>query len=281
MTRRDLMRGAVAAAFPIGRVAAAEPVGPVMAKLSAYLSEAQGRALPPEVIEKAKHHILDTFAAIISGAQLQPGKVAIAFARARGGEKVATVAGSNVVCGAIDAAFANGMLAHSDETDDYAPVGTHPGSAVVPAVLAASEQLASDGVRFVRAVTLGYDVANRIAASVGGQLLNAEAHKSIHSISGTFAAAAAAGSMMGLNAQKMRWAMDYAAQQASGIAAWQRDTEHIEKAFVFAGMPARDGLTAALLVQAGATGVDDILSGSDNLPCAASSLSAGYHKQHF
>ena len=120
MTRRDLMRGAVAAAFPIGRVAAAEPVGPVMAKLSAHLSEAQGRALPPEVIEKAKHHILDTFAAIISGAQLQPGKVAIAFARARGGEKVATVAGSNVVCGAIDAAFANGMLAHSDETDDYA-----------------------------------------------------------------------------------------------------------------------------------------------------------------
>src|SRR5439155_8741193 len=95
--------------------------------------------------------------------------------------------------------------------------------------------------------------------------LNAEAHKSIHSISGTFAAAAAAGSMMGLNAQKMRWAMDYAAQQASGIAAWQRDTEHIEKAFVFAGMPARDGLTAALLVQAGATGVDDILSGSDKL----------------
>ena len=113
MTRRDLMGGAVAAAFPIGRVAAADPVGPVMAKLSAYLSEAQGRALPPEVIEKAKHHILDTFAAIISGAQLQPGKVAIAFARARGGEKVATVAGSNVVCGAIDAAFANGMLAHS------------------------------------------------------------------------------------------------------------------------------------------------------------------------
>ncbi len=265
MTRRDWIKAGVAAAsFRSGRAVAAEPIGPTMARLSTYMSEAQGRALPAEVLEKAKHHILDTFAAIISGSQLQPGKVAIQFARARGGDKVATVAGSNVVCGAIDAAFANGMLAHSDETDDYAPVGTHPGSAVAPAALAAGEQLGSDGMRFVRAVTLGYDLANRVAAALGGQLLNYDAHKSIHSISGVFGAAAAAGSMMGLNAQKMRWVMDYAAQQASGIAAWQRDTEHIEKAFVFAGMPARDGLTAALLVESGATGVDDVLSGSDN-----------------
>ncbi len=46
--------------------------------------------------------------------------------------------------------------------------------------------------------------------------------------------------------------------------AWQRDTDHIEKAFDFAGMPARNGVTAALLVQAGGTGVGDIFSGADN-----------------
>jgi 2-methylcitrate dehydratase PrpD len=62
----------------------------------------------------------------------------------------------------------------------------------------------------------------------------------------------------------MRWLIDYASQQASGIKTWQRDTDHIEKAFLFAGMPARNGITAALLVQAGATGVDDVLSGQDN-----------------
>ena len=56
--------------------------------------------------------------------------------------------------------------------------------------------------------------------------------------------------------------LDYAAQQSSGIAAWQRDTEHIEKAFVFGGMPARNGVTSALLVQTGWTGVDDIFSGA-------------------
>jgi hypothetical protein len=62
----------------------------------------------------------------------------------------------------------------------------------------------------------------------------------------------------------MRWLLSYTAQQASGLAAWQRDTDHIEKAFDFGGMPAQNGVTAALLVVAGGTAVDDIFSGADN-----------------
>jgi 2-methylcitrate dehydratase PrpD len=58
--------------------------------------------------------------------------------------------------------------------------------------------------------------------------------------------------------------LDYTAQQSAGIAAWQRDKDHIEKAFVFAGMPARNGVTAALLVQNGWNGVNDIFTGADN-----------------
>ena len=78
------------------------------------------------------------------------------------------------------------------------------------------------------------------------------------------ARAAAAASLANLSSQQMRWVLDYTAQQTAGIAAWKRDLEHVEKSFVFAGMPARNGVTAALLVQAGWTGVDDIFSGSDN-----------------
>ena len=62
----------------------------------------------------------------------------------------------------------------------------------------------------------------------------------------------------------MRWVLSYAAQLASGLASWQRDTEHVEKAFDFGGMPAKNGVTAALLVEAGGSAVDDILSGADN-----------------
>jgi len=61
-----------------------------------------------------------------------------------------------------------------------------------------------------------------------------------------------------LDARQMRWALDYTAQQSSGIVAWRSDTDHIEKAFVFGGMPARNGVTAALVVRTGWNGVDDI-----------------------
>jgi 2-methylcitrate dehydratase PrpD len=241
---------------------AAESASPVTTKLSTYMSEARGRTLPGEVIEKAKHHILDTFAAMISGAELPPGRSAIQFARAYGGEKVATVAASSILCGPIEAALANGVLAHADETDDSWPNGWHPGCNVVPAALAVGEQFGISGMHFLRAATLGYDIGARMLTALRPGVF--DTHKSTHSIGGIFGAAAAAGCAAGLNAQQMRWLLDYTAQQSSGIAAWDRDTDHIEKGFVFGGMPARSGVTSALLVHSGWTGVDDILSGDDN-----------------
>jgi 2-methylcitrate dehydratase PrpD len=269
MTRRTMLQTAggafAAAAFRTSVRGATEAASPIITKLSAYMSEAAGRALPEEALEKTRHHILDTLAAMVSGSELPPGRVGIQFARAHAGEKVATVAATEILCGPLEAAMANGMLAHSDETDDsHAPSHSHPGCAVVPATLAAGEQFGIDGKRFVRAVALGYDVGPRVTMTLGGLPFQMETHRSAHSIAGTFGAAAAAACAAGLNAQQMRWVLDYAAQQASGIAAWQRDTDHIEKSLVFAGMPARNGVSAALLIQLGGTGVDDIFAGADN-----------------
>jgi 2-methylcitrate dehydratase PrpD len=172
----------------------------------------------------------------------------------------------------MEAAMANGMLAHSDETDDsHAPSHSHPGCAVIPAALAAAENFGSvDGNKFLRAVALGYDIGPRVTMTLGGLPFQMETHRAAHSIAGTFGAAAAAASVAGLNAKQMRWVLDYASQQASGIAAWQRDTEHVEKSLVFAGMPARNGITAALLIQLGGTGVEDVFSGADNFLLANS-----------
>lgn len=269
LTRRSLLATAGGtlgvAALSAGRAATAEPDGSVMTKLSAYMGAASSRALPQEASEKTKQHILDTFAAMVSGCDLPPAQVALKFARAHSGEKVATVVVSGTLCGPIEAAMVNGMLAHSDETDDsHAPSQSHPGCAVVPAALAAGEQFDIDGTRFLRAVALGYDIGPRVGMTLGGLPWQMAAHHSTHSIAGTFGAAAAAGCAAGLTAQQMRWLLDYAAQQAAGIAAWQRDTDHIEKSLVFAGMPARDGVSAALLIQIGGTGVEDIFSGADN-----------------
>jgi 2-methylcitrate dehydratase PrpD len=264
-TQHGGLRDAGAAPLPVGGTAARAEVGPVMGVLSTYMASARERLLPDAVIEKAKHHVLDTLAAMISGAGLQPGRAAIGFARGYGGSKIATVVGSDVLCGPIEAALANGVLAHADETDDsHAPSLSHPGCAVVPAALAIGEQLGIDGMHFLRAVVLGYDVGPRVTMALGIPALSRQLHKSSHSIAGVFGAAAAGGCAAGLDGQQMRWVLDYTAQQSSGIAAWQRDTDHIEKAFVFGGMPARNGVTAALLVRACWTGIDDILSGPDN-----------------
>jgi 2-methylcitrate dehydratase PrpD len=243
----------------------APAVSPIMTRLSAFMSAAANAALPAEVVEKTKHMILDTLAAMISGSELPPGRFAINFARAYKGDRVATVAGSNVLCGPIEAALVNGMLAHSDETDDtHPPSQSHPGCATVSAALAAGERFNISGRHFLRSVTLGYDIGTRVTATLGRLEYMFDSHRSTHSIAGTFCAAAAAGCAAGLNARQMRWLLSYTAQQASGTAAWQRDTDHIEKAFDFAGMPARNGVTAALLVQAGGTGVEDIFGGADN-----------------
>jgi 2-methylcitrate dehydratase PrpD len=175
------------------------------------------------------------------------------------------VIGSNLLCGPIQAALANAIMAHADETDDsHAPSQSHPGCAVVPAALAAGEQFGADGSRFLRAVALGYDVGPRFTMTLGGERYETESHWSTHSIATIFGAAAASGCIAQLNAHQMQLLLGYTAQQCSGCASWRRDTEHVQKAFVFAGMPAQNGITSALLVEAGWSGVEDLLSGVDN-----------------
>ena len=239
--------------------------GPEMTALSAYMSAAGTRALPAEAAEHTKHHLLDTLASMISGSELPPGDVAQHYIRTHAGKGAATIAGSALTAAAVDAALVNGVMAHADETDDSHNASRwHPGCAVVPAALAAGEEFGMDGARFLRAVALGYDIGTRVVMAMGGFKLTFESSLSTHSIAGTFGAAAAAACAAGLDPREMRWALDYATQQSSGIRAWQRDTDHIEKAFVFGGMPARNGVTAALLVRSGWNGVDDIFSGADN-----------------
>src|SRR5216684_2317720 len=240
-------------------------VSPAMDKLSAYMSEASERPLPDEVTEKTTQHILDTLAAMISGSELTPGRAALQFAEGYGGKEVATVVASKLVCGPIEAALTNGMLAHADETDDsHPPSQSHPGCAVVPAALAVGERFEISGAHFLRAVALGYDVGPRVTMTLGGQQFEADSHWSTHSISPLFGATAAAGCAASLNVAQMRFLLGYTAHQSSGLGAWNRDTEHIQKAFHFGGMTARSGVTSALIVQAGWTGVEDIFSGKDN-----------------
>jgi 2-methylcitrate dehydratase PrpD len=232
-----------------------------MQKLAAYIARALRKPLPPEVLEKTRHHVLDTLAAMVSGSRLLPGKKAISFVKTLGGPKEACVIASRIVTSAANAALANGMLAHADETDDsHSASLTHPGCGIVPAALAMAERERRGGAAFLRAVALGYDVGCRLTLSLDAYRFREDGH-STHSFGPMFGAAAAAGALAGLDERQVRHLLSYTAQQASGISCWMRDEEHVEKAFDFGGMPARNGVAAAAMVAHGFTGVEDVFSG--------------------
>lgn len=226
------------------------------------MAEAANRPLPAEIAEKCRMHLLDTIGAIISGAHLLPGQKAIDYARSQAGGSGASVLGTDIRVNAVTAALTNGMLGHADETDDsHSDSRSHPGCSVVPAALAMAQERNATGEELLRAIALGYDVGTRVVRSLGtGKLY--EAGHATHAFAGGFGAAAAAGSIAKFSPQQFRWLLSYAAQQTAGITSWRRDVDHIEKAFVFGGMPARNGMSAASMVAAGFTGVDDVFSGN-------------------
>jgi len=239
-------------------------ISPVMQKVSAYIAAAPRKALPAKVLEKTKHHVLDTLAAMVSGSRLLPGRKAISYAKTLGGKAEAVIAGSRLVTTAATAALANGMLGHADETDDsHAPSLCHPGCAIVPAALAMGERERASGAALLRAVALGYDIGTRINMSLNAYEFREDGH-STHSFGPMFGAAAAAGSLCGFDERQARHLLSYTSQQASGVSCWMRDAEHIEKSFDFGGMPARNGVTSAAMVAHGFTGVDDIFAGERN-----------------
>ncbi len=269
--RRRFLQGGgsllAASTFPAHAVSAGSDV---TGRLARYMVEARDRPLPPEVLLACKHRILDTFGAMISGARMRPGEMATSYVRSIGGVAQASVVASDLLTTAIDAALANAMCAHADETDDFEPVTkAHPGSATVPAAFAMAEKEGRSGAEMIRAVALGYDLCCRLLMALGPDLVRGT-HRSAEGTSSTFGALGAAAALARLDERGMRFALSYAAQQVSGLWSWVKDEDHIEKAFDFAGMGARNGVTAVSMVQAGLTGVSDVLDGTHNLFIALS-----------
>lgn len=236
------------------------------ARLAEYVAGARRSAVPAAVADKAAMHIADTLAAVVSGAGLPPGRRGAGYVRDIGGAPVSTVVGAGLRTDPVSAALANGMSAHADETDDsHARSISHPGCAVVPAALAVAEQRHSTGAEFLRAVIAGYDVGPRVVLALGPPRLDTErSGHSTHAMVGLFGAAAAAAVLHGLDEKGVRHTLSYAAQSASGVTSWVRDGNHVEKAFVFGGMPASGGVRAAAMVASGCDGVDDVFSHQPN-----------------
>ena len=239
----------------------AQDVSPIMLKLSKYISTATTKPIPEKVSQRAKLHLIDTFAAMISGSRLEPGKKAIAYIKTLGGTPEASVIGTKIKTTAQNAALANGMFGHADETDDtHPPSLTHPGTSVVPSALAISEKYRLSGAEMLRAIVLGYDICSRVLLTLKPMPFLRSGHHA-GATGQLFGASAAAGSLLKLSPLEVRYMLSYTGQQTSGLYTMFRDPEHIEKAYAMGGMPAHNGLQAALMVKSGWTGVEDIFSG--------------------
>jgi 2-methylcitrate dehydratase PrpD len=240
---------------------AAQSKTPITDRISKYLAAAPTMPLSPLVAERARNHLLDTIAAIVSGAHLDPGRITVSYARKYGGRPEATVAGTDLRTDVHTAALANGMCAHADETDDFhAASVTHPGSTVVPAALALAELNHVSGAQFLRAVVAGYEICCRMVMAIDALRTFGEG-RATHGLGGLFGAAAASGVVLNFEEEQIPHLLSYTIQQASGLVCWRRDPDHIEKAFDFSGGPTRDGVQAATMVAHGMTGVVDALEG--------------------
>ena len=236
-------------------------VSPLMRELSRYIAQAANRRLPAKVAERAKLHLIDTFAAMASGSRLAPGKRAIAYVKPLGGAPLSGVVGTRIVTSPLLAALANGMFGHADETDDtHPPSLTHPGTSVVPAALAIGEARHLSGERVLRAIVLGYDICSRLLLALRPMPFLRSGHHA-GAFGQAFGAAAAAGALLELDPRAVRYMLSYSAQQASGLYTMFRDPEHIEKAYAMGGMPAHNGTAAALMASTEWTGVEDVFSG--------------------
>lgn len=151
------------------------------------------------------------------------------------------------------------MSSHADETDDsHAPSVSHPGCGVVPAALAVAAGRRIAGAHLLAAIAAGYDIAARINLAIApGHFGGTAGAHSTHARASVFGAAAAAAVILKLDADRAMTTLSYTTQLCGGVTTWLRDKAHVEKAFVFGGMPARNGVLAANIAEAGWPGVPD------------------------
>jgi 2-methylcitrate dehydratase PrpD len=233
--------------------------------LAEVLAETAWGDLTPETIEHARRAVLDWLGSALAGALEPPARMAQRVARGLGVSTEATLFAAGRGSAAA-AALANGVASHILELDDVHKGSTlHPAASVIPAALAVAEREHRDGRAFLLAVVFGYDAALRI-----GEAVNPSHYRFWHptGTAGTFGAAAAAGSLLGLDAGRMADALGSAGTQAAGL--WEFNADGAMSKHLHPGKAAMNGVLSADLAREGFTGASRILEGERGFFAATS-----------
>lgn len=227
--------------------------------LAEYAVRTSFDVLPANVARHAKFVLMDAIGVSLAGAPLDRDwcNAAMHFVHSQGGAPQATVWYHGDRTSSANAAFANGILAHSmDFSDDLA--GIQIGGIVPTTAIAVGEAVKASGKDVISATVLGYDIAGRFAQGMDSQGLYVRGLQPTAMVGG-FAAAAVAGRLLGLDANQMANAFGIVASYASGTIEFLThgtDTKRLHPA-----KAAHGGIIAAYLAQGGMSGPHSILEG--------------------
>jgi 2-methylcitrate dehydratase PrpD len=229
------------------------------AATAAYLD-----GVPGAVQASVRQRVLDTLGICVAARALPTSQAAVAHVRMQGGRPQAHIVGDPEAVAAGQAAFVNGVLAHSLDYDDtHLPSVLHPSASVVPAALAAAEASGADGARTIRAIAVGLEVTVRLGMagydrSLGNSVFF-EHGQHATSICGAMGAGAAAALLLGLDRDGVRNTLGLTASMAAGIIECNRTGGTVKR--LHCGWAAQSGVTAAELVAHGFTGPPTVLEG--------------------
>ena len=230
------------------------------ARLIEFVATLVPAAIPRIAYDNARRCLLDAIGCGLFGASQPWSSIMSAQLFAEKSQGASTVFGHAAPLAAAAAALCNGTAIHGFELDDLLPAAIiHPGTVIVPAVLAAAENTDVNGEQLLRAIIIGYEVTARISLAMGTDASHHGFHKT--SVVGPVASAIAASCVLNLNAAQITCAAGIAASMASGIKSYVASGGGGMVKRMHAGWAASSGVRAALLARDGFTGPSGAVDG--------------------
>ena len=220
--------------------------------------------MPAELRAAMGDRVLDIAGIAVRATALDTSQAVAGFVLDQGGRPVSSAVGVPEKLPAAEAAFVNGVLAHSLDFDDtHLPSILHPSASVAPAALATAESIGASGAETLAAIAAGIEVCVRLG--MGG--FDPDARQSVFfergqhatSICGAVGSAAASARARGAGAGGAAEAMAVACSMASGILETNRTGGTAKR--LHCGWAARVGVVAADLAGRGLTGAPTAAEG--------------------
>ena len=234
----------------------------VASELAGWVRGLRPAEVPDAVATRAKQHLLDGVGTAVAASRYGAGRPATVVAAALGGPAEATPLTGGDLLSAPAAALATGVLVHALDFDDTHAGGlVHATAVTLPAAFAVGQQTGATGAEILLAAVAGYESVCRLGAGSPHGFHTRGMHAT--SVCGTVSAALVAGKLLDLPAEVLVDAVGIAGSTSGGLLEFL-DTGADTKT-LHPGLASMNGIIAARLAAAGASGPDTAIEGRNGL----------------